>query len=93
MSSRGTLAAKARSASAEWSRAVGIIPISFSTWTITTVREALSVSRRCRCSAAKARASASRFALAKGERISCRVPSWSVARGKRRVSRLTQAGA
>jgi hypothetical protein len=69
------------------------MPISFSTCSITTVRVALSVSRRCLWSAANARASASRLAAENGVRISCRVPSWSVARGKRRTSRLTHAGA
>ncbi len=92
MSSSGTACANARRAPGEWSRAVGIMPTSFSTWTMTTVR-AVSVSRRCRRRAAKARASASRFAAEKADRISWATPSRSSARGKRAGSRFTQAGA
>ena len=93
MSSAGTAEANAWSAAALWSRAVGIIPISFSTCTITTVCRVPSVSRRCFSRAAKARASLSRFAAENGESISCGVPSWSAVRGKRLASRFTHAGA
>ena len=93
MRSAGTVAAKARSASSPWSRAEGIIPISFSTWTIRTVWVPWSIARRCFSTAANARASVSRFTAANGDRISCGVPARSVARGKRRASRFTHAGA
>jgi len=51
------------------------MPISFSTCTITTVRVAPSVSRRCLWSAAKARASASRFAVENGVLVASGVVS------------------
>ena len=69
------------------------MPISFSTCTITTVWRSPSISRRWRIRAAKARASASRFAGAKGDRISRLLPAESFARTNRVVSSFTQAGA
>ena len=67
-------------------------PGSFSTCTMITVCS-VSAALRWRRSAAKARASVSRLAAAKGERISWPRPAESCARGKRTGSSFTQAGA
>ena len=92
MSSIGTELLKASSANGEWSRASGSIPISFSSWIMSTVCCCASMVLRCRINAVKAFLSASRAFFEKGVMISSDRPALLVERGKRCSPVFIQAG-
>ncbi len=92
MSSAGTAAPYALSATAPRSRAMGNMPISFSTCTMSTVVSRESALPRCSMNAANARASASSVFFENAERISTLVPSATFTCGNRAESSFTHEG-